>query len=240
MSSSTVTPPGLLGPQQRLASSLVALDHVIPPELVPRIFNDTAILTRRIAFLQAVHEHIINLSNQLNAFSGFRFPAIPIPPSVFDIYTERKMQKRQIYLRLKNILNITDEDRLPAAEVLQRAHGRILDLIKALQAYDPDSHTAQTQPTLETSRVIGGDLYASATQPLPSQAPPDLGATTHEFLVLPESLVRDQYSQAMAVARARGNDVEKRTLPGFEYILRSERLGYLERAMQNPWKFARG
>ncbi|KAJ7775342.1 hypothetical protein B0H16DRAFT_1712924 [Mycena metata] len=122
----------------RLAHWLSALHSILPADIIPRTFTDANTLTRRVAVLEKVFEYILDLTNQLNGLVKPLADPLPIPPSVFEVYTARKEQQRQIILRLKNILNVANIKHFTTAETFEAAHGRILDLRIAIEsASDP-------------------------------------------------------------------------------------------------------
>ncbi|KAJ7023164.1 hypothetical protein C8F04DRAFT_1193726 [Mycena alexandri] len=134
----------------RLAHWLSALHSILPLDLAPRTFTDAKTLTRRVAMLEQVFEYILNLTNQLNARVNPQADQLPIPPSVFEVYTARKEQQTHIIARLKNILNVANIPNFTTAETFEaaEAHGRILDLKSALEnARDPAVELPQPRAT---------------------------------------------------------------------------------------------
>jgi hypothetical protein len=66
----------------------------------------------------SVFEHIIHLTNELNAFDP-TFRKIAIPRSVCEVYPDRKTQQTQITLRLKQILDLRNAAQHSTSDTLE-------------------------------------------------------------------------------------------------------------------------
>ncbi|KAJ7677057.1 hypothetical protein DFH06DRAFT_617709 [Mycena polygramma] len=119
---------------------------ILPAELAPNKFADYKILTRRISMLETAYEYIISLMNELASLTEPESTSPPLvpPPTVFNVFGERKDQFKEIILRLKTILNVADIKNFTNAETAEAAHVQIKDLRKEIErARDPSAEVVR-------------------------------------------------------------------------------------------------
>ncbi|KAJ7861985.1 hypothetical protein B0H14DRAFT_2741059 [Mycena olivaceomarginata] len=242
---------------ERLIHWLSALHDALPAERVPLVFADKkTTLARRIALLERVFEHIIHLTNELNAFDPTS-RKIAIPRSVCEVYPDRKTQQTQITLRLKQILDLRNAAQHSTSDTLEAAHGRIQDLNtgieKARTGAAGTSKPTQTAPQIrpavrrtERSRraytkvhpprhaPTSAELahWEAGMQQIRSQVP---GGHVRPTLPTETSHPGQRQYDGQAIsapppAAGQNGWVGKCALPSIGYVLRWEAFGRLERS----------